>query len=202
MEAAALVAALVVLLLSSPLVASDWCVCKSDQPQAALQKTIDYACGAGADCTPIHEQGQCYNPNTVAAHCSWAANSYFQRNRATGATCDFTGSAVLTTSDPSVSGCSYPASASAAGTSTTPTTGGTTGATPGTFTPGTSTGTTTGTGMGTGTTTGTGLGGLGPTGTSSMDTAAAGGLHPRTGLAAIFAVVLILEATLLSSGVI
>ncbi|KAL5198529.1 hypothetical protein ABZP36_002041 [Zizania latifolia] len=190
MEAAALVAALV-LLLSSTLVASDWCVCKSDQPQAALQKTIDYACGAGADCTSIHEQGQCYNPNTVAAHCSWAANSYFQRNRAMGATCDFTGTAVLTTSDPSVSGCSYPASASAAGTPTTTTAGGATGATPGTFTPGTGTGTTTGTGMGTGTTTGTGLGGLGPTGTSSMDTAAVSGLHPRAGLTAFFVAVLL-----------
>jgi hypothetical protein len=67
----------------------------------ALQKTIDYACGAGADCNFIHEQGPCYNPNTVVAHCSWAANSYFQRNRATGATCDFTGTATLTTADPS-----------------------------------------------------------------------------------------------------
>ena len=193
------------LLLSSTLVASDWCVCKSDQPQAALQKTVDYACGAGADCTYIHDQGPCYNPNTVAAHCSWAANSYFQKNRATGATCDFSGTATLITSDPSSSGCSYPASASAAGTSTTPTTGGTMGgATPGTFTPGTGTGTTTGTGMGTGTTTGTGmgtgtttgttgtgLGGLGPTGTgsSSMDTATAG-LLPRAGPAAFLAVLL------------
>uniref|UniRef100_A0A0E0LMY7 X8 domain-containing protein n=1 Tax=Oryza punctata TaxID=4537 RepID=A0A0E0LMY7_ORYPU len=172
----------------------NWCVCKSDQPQAALQKTIDYACGAGADCNSIHEQGQCFNPNTVVAHCSWAANSYFQRNRAMGATCDFTGTATLTTSDPSVSGCSFPASASAAGTSTTPTMGGTTGTmTPGTFTPGTGMGTTTGTGMGTGTTTGTGLGGLGPTGTSSMDTAAAG-LHIRAGLATFCNVLLSLIA--------
>jgi hypothetical protein len=76
-------------------------VCRSDQPQAALQKTIDYACGAGADCNFIHEQGPCYNPNTVVAHCSWAANSYFQRKRGTGATCDFTGTATLTTTDPS-----------------------------------------------------------------------------------------------------
>ena len=192
----ALVVAALLLLLSSTLVASDWCVCRSDLPQAALQKTIDYACGAGADCTYVHEQGPCYNPNTVAAHCSWAANSFFQRNRATGATCDFTGTATLTTVDPSSSGCSYPASASALGTSTTPTTGGTMGgATPGTFTPGTGTGTTTGTGMGMGSTTtgttGTGLGGLGPTGigSSSMDTATAG-LPPRAGPAAFLAVLL------------
>ncbi|OEL35478.1 plasmodesmata callose-binding protein 3 [Dichanthelium oligosanthes] len=193
----------VVLLLSSTLAASQWCVCRQDAPQAALQKTIDYACGAGADCNSIHETGPCYNPNNVPAHCSWAANSYYQNNKAKGATCDFTGTATLTTSDPSSSGCSYPTGASAAGTMT-PTTGGTMGGTPGT--PGTSTGGTmggtpgtftpgagtTGTGMGTGTTTGTtGTGlGLGPTGTGAgMDTAAAG-LLPRAGLATILTVLL------------
>lgn len=193
-QAPLLVAAL--LLLSSTLVVSDFCVCRSEQPQAALQKTIDYACGAGADCNLIHEQGPCYNPNTVVAHCSWAANSYFQKKRAMGATCDFTGTALLVTTDPSSSGCSYPSSASAAGTSTTPTgagtgIGGTTGGTGGTFTPGagTSTGGMGGTGTGTDTTTGatgTGFGGLGPTGTSNMDTAAAG-LHPRSGAPAFLA---------------
>jgi hypothetical protein len=76
-------------------------VCKQDAPQAALQKTIDYACGAGADCNSIHENGGCYNPNTVPAHCSWAANSYYQNNKARGATCDFSGTATLTTTDPS-----------------------------------------------------------------------------------------------------
>ncbi|ONM59441.1 PLASMODESMATA CALLOSE-BINDING PROTEIN 2 [Zea mays] len=91
----------VLLLLSSTLAASQWCVCRQDASQAALQKTIDYACGSGADCNSIHETGACYNPNTVAAHCSWAANSYYQNNKAKGATCDFTGTAALTTSDPS-----------------------------------------------------------------------------------------------------
>ncbi|XP_047068223.1 PLASMODESMATA CALLOSE-BINDING PROTEIN 3-like [Lolium rigidum] len=198
MEAPLLVAALV--LLSSTLAASDFCVCRSDQPQAALQKTIDYACGAGADCNFIHEQGPCYNPNTVVAHCSWAANSYFQRKRGTGATCDFTGTATLTTTDPSSSGCSYPSSASGAGTSTTGAgigTGGATGGTPGTgtgtgtFTPGAGTGT----GMGTTGTTGTaGFGGLGPTGTSNMDTAAAASHHPMAGPVAFLSALLSLLA--------
>ncbi|CAN6184336.1 unnamed protein product [Urochloa humidicola] len=178
-----------VLLLSSTLAASQWCVCRQDAPQTSLQKTIDYACGAGADCNSIHENGGCYNPNTVAAHCSWAANSYYQNNKAKGATCDFTGTAALTTSDPSSSGCSYPTSASAVGTMTPTTTGGTMGGTPGTLTPGAGT---TGTGMGTGTTTGTtGTGfGLGPAGTGAgMDTAAAG-LLPSAGLAAVLTVLL------------
>ncbi|RCV13900.1 hypothetical protein SETIT_2G383500v2 [Setaria italica] len=140
----------------------------------------------GADCNSIHENGGRYNPNTVAAHCSWAANSNYQNNKAKGATCDFTGTATLTTSDPSSSGCSYPTSASAVGTMT-PTTGGTMGGTPGTFTLGAGT---TGTGMRTGTTTGTtGAGlGLGPAGTG-MDTTAAT-LLPSAGVAAILTVLL------------
>nr|ACG46419.1 glucan endo-1,3-beta-glucosidase 3 precursor [Zea mays] len=193
----------VLLLLSSTLAASQWCVCRQDASQAALQKTIDYACGSGADCNSIHETGACYNPNTVAAHCSWAANSYYQNNKAKGATCDFTGTAALTTSDPSSSGCSYPTGASAVGTMT-PTTAGTMGG----GTPGTSTGTGTGTGtagagMGTGTATGTagtGFGGLGPGTDASMDTAAAAGLlvPPRAGGLAAALVALLLSAMVLA----
>jgi hypothetical protein len=78
-------------------------VCRSDQPTAVLQKAIDFACGpqGGADCTSILQGGGCYNPNTVAAHCSWAANTYYQNNKARGATCDFGGAATVSTTDPS-----------------------------------------------------------------------------------------------------
>ena len=79
----------------------DFCVCRSDQSTAELQKAIDFSCGQGADCTEIQESGACYNPDDVAAHCSWAANSYFQKFRASGATCDFTGAATLSSADPS-----------------------------------------------------------------------------------------------------
>nr|ACF33186.1 predicted pectin lyase-like family protein with X8 domain [Triticum dicoccoides] len=92
-----------VLLLSPALVASDFCVCRSDQPTAVLQKAIDYACGQGADCTAIAQSGACYSPDEVASHCSWAANSYFQKFRSSGATCDFTGAATLSATDPSTS---------------------------------------------------------------------------------------------------
>ncbi|KAK8923710.1 Glucan endo-1,3-beta-glucosidase-like protein 3 [Platanthera zijinensis] len=66
----------------------------------ALQKTIDYACGAGADCGPILQNGACYNPNTVLTHCSYAANSYYQRKGQAQGACDFSGTATLTTTDP------------------------------------------------------------------------------------------------------
>ncbi|CAO2826853.1 unnamed protein product [Amaranthus hypochondriacus] len=92
-----------------------FCVCKQGISPGIMQKAIDYACGAGADCNPIRPNGQCYNPNSITTHCSYAVNSYFQRNAAKGATCDFNGAAMLTNADPSGGGCSFSATS---GTST------------------------------------------------------------------------------------
>ncbi|KAI5568995.1 hypothetical protein POPTR_012G065750v4 [Populus trichocarpa] len=97
-----------------------WCVCK-EMSDSVLQQTLDYACGAGADCGPVHQNGACFQPNTVRAHCNYAVNSYFQRKGQAQGTCDFKGTATVSASDPSINGCSYPSSVSAAGTSTTPT---------------------------------------------------------------------------------
>ncbi|KAL0926610.1 hypothetical protein M5K25_002849 [Dendrobium thyrsiflorum] len=134
-----------------------WCVCRTELSDSALQKTLDYACGAGADCVPINQNGACYNPNTVKAHCSYAANSYYQRKGQAPQACDFAGSAILTAQDPSANGCTFPASPSAAGTGTSNNNGANTGTGVG-MNPGTGTGTGTGTGAGTGT--GTGIGTL------------------------------------------
>ncbi|KAL5183141.1 PLASMODESMATA CALLOSE-BINDING PROTEIN 3 [Glycine soja] len=139
-----------------------WCVCK-DGSDAILQKTLDYACGAGADCNPLHQNGPCFQPNTVRAHCNYAVNSYFQRKGQAQGSCDFAGTAIVTASDPSSGGtCVYPSSVSAAGTGTTPvTTTPTMGTTPTTGTPSTSTGTGTGTGTTPYSTTPGVLGGIG-----------------------------------------
>ncbi|NP_001151015.1 hypothetical protein Zm00014a_026497 [Zea mays] len=111
----------VLLLVAMPLRGSDgaWCVCRPDVSDAALQKTLDYACGHGADCAAVLPTGPCYSPTTVRAHCSYAANSYFQQNSQAngGATCDFGGTANLTDTDPSSGTCKYPATPSEAGTS-------------------------------------------------------------------------------------
>ncbi|KAF8037414.1 hypothetical protein BT93_B0346 [Corymbia citriodora subsp. variegata] len=107
-----------------------WCVCKDGLGDAVLQKTLDYACGAGADCGPVKQNGACYSPNTVRAHCSYAVNSFFQKKGQAQGTCDFAGTAAVATSDPSSSGCVYPSSASGGSTSTTPVT-----TTPSTATP-------------------------------------------------------------------
>ncbi|KAG8388727.1 hypothetical protein BUALT_Bualt02G0155400 [Buddleja alternifolia] len=108
-----------------------WCICKG-MNDAVLQKTLDYACGTGADCNPTHQNGPCFNPNTVRAHCNYAVNSYFQRNRQLPTACDFSGTATIITSDPSAAGCMYPATASGSATTTSPVS--TTPITPGTTT--------------------------------------------------------------------
>lgn len=82
------------------LLGANWCVCK-DGSDAILQKTLDYACGAGADCNPIHQNAPCFNPNTVRAHCNYAVNSYFQKKGQAQGSCEFAGTATVTASDPS-----------------------------------------------------------------------------------------------------
>ncbi|KAI4335914.1 hypothetical protein L6164_014510 [Bauhinia variegata] len=116
---AALAFTVLLLALTGSTNAANWCVCK-DGGDAVLQKTLDYACGAGADCNPIHQNGPCFQPNTVRAHCNYAVNSYFQKKGQVQDSCAFAGTATIVTSDPSTTGCVYPSSASAAGTSTTP----------------------------------------------------------------------------------
>ncbi|KAF9667704.1 hypothetical protein SADUNF_Sadunf15G0051300 [Salix dunnii] len=117
-----------------------WCVCK-EMSTSVLQQTLDYACGAGADCAPIHKNAPCFQPDTVRAHCNYAVNSYFQKKGQAPGACDFKGAATVSASDPSINGCSYPSSISAAGTSTTPASG--TSTTPSNTTPSTATPSTT-----------------------------------------------------------
>ncbi|AQK62763.1 PLASMODESMATA CALLOSE-BINDING PROTEIN 3 isoform X2 [Zea mays] len=93
-----------------------WCVCRPELADSALQKALDYACGAGADCKPILQSGACFAPDTVKAHCSYAVNSFYQRNSQNPQACVFSGTATLSNSDPSGNGCTYPATPSAAAT--------------------------------------------------------------------------------------
>ncbi|KAI5604327.1 hypothetical protein POPTR_001G315700v4 [Populus trichocarpa] len=132
--------------LPAVVVEGTWCVARSDASTQALQTALDYACASGADCTPIQSSGLCFLPNTIQAHASYAFNSYFQRKAMAPGSCDFSGTASASKSDPSYGSCMYPSSLSTAGgtgttTSTTPaanpnfqtppSSGGTTGLNPG-----------------------------------------------------------------------
>ncbi|CAA2987764.1 PLASMODESMATA CALLOSE-BINDING PROTEIN 3-like, partial [Olea europaea subsp. europaea] len=76
---------------------------------AIYQKNIDYACGAGADCAPIMENGPCFQPNTRKDHCDFAVNSYYQRNRQIEGSCSFSNTVTLAQDPPpAISECVYP----------------------------------------------------------------------------------------------
>ncbi|CAB4274015.1 unnamed protein product [Prunus armeniaca] len=84
-----------------------WCVAKPAVPGPIVQEALDYACGSGADCKSIQPNGSCYKPDTLLSHASYAFNSYWQSTRAAGGTCDFGGTAMIVTVDPSFDGCHF-----------------------------------------------------------------------------------------------
>lgn len=92
---------------SRPSGQSLWCVAKPTVPNPVLQHAMDYACGAGADCKSIQPNGLCYSPDTMVAHASFAFNSYWQKNKNIGGTCDFGGTGMLITMDPSYERCHF-----------------------------------------------------------------------------------------------
>lgn len=87
---------------SPPSSGGSWCIASQSVSQTALQVAIDYACGyGGADCSAIQPGQSCYNPNTIHDHASYAFNSYYQKNPVPNS-CNFGGTAVITSTDPSM----------------------------------------------------------------------------------------------------
>ncbi|XWS47431.1 hypothetical protein CRYUN_Cryun14cG0151600 [Craigia yunnanensis] len=84
-----------------------WCVAKPTVPDSIIQEAMDYACGSGADCKSIQPNEACFQPNTLIAHASFAFNSFWQNTKGRGGTCDFGGTAMLVTIDPSFDKCQF-----------------------------------------------------------------------------------------------
>ncbi|KAL8116169.1 hypothetical protein AgCh_022603 [Apium graveolens] len=85
-----------------------WCVPKPGVSDAQLQSNLDYVCGHGLDCSPIQPGGACYEPATVQAHAAYAMNIYYQNSGKSPGDCDFVQTAVLSSTNPSYTGCNYP----------------------------------------------------------------------------------------------
>ncbi|XP_057430275.1 glucan endo-1,3-beta-glucosidase 4-like isoform X2 [Lotus japonicus] len=85
-----------------------FCVAKDDASTEKLQGGLSWACGQGqANCMAIQAGRQCYFPNDVKRHASYAYNDYFQKMHGAGGTCDFDGTATTTNEDPSYGSCIY-----------------------------------------------------------------------------------------------
>jgi len=79
-----------------------FCVAKDGADTDKLQNGLSWACGqGGANCSPIQQGQRCYLPNNVKSHASYAYNDYYQKNQGVGGTCDFDGTAEITSKDPS-----------------------------------------------------------------------------------------------------
>lgn len=94
------------------LATQQWCIAKPNLDNANYQGALDWVCGplsgqGQVNCGPLQAGQNCYLPNTYQGHASWAFNLYFQTHGQTSQACDFQGTGVLTTTDPSTATCPY-----------------------------------------------------------------------------------------------
>ncbi|KAL4035125.1 hypothetical protein IC575_003800 [Cucumis melo] len=93
-----------------------YCVAKDGADEDKLQDGLNWACGqGGANCVAIQQGRPCFLPNNITDHASYAYNDYYQKMRGAGGTCDFDGTATLTTVDPSHGSCIFTGSSNSSG---------------------------------------------------------------------------------------
>lgn len=83
-----------------------WCVATPSANNEMLQESIDYAC-SHVDCSIIKFGGSCYDPSNLISHASVAMNLYYQANGKLDSSCDFKGTGLIVTSDPSYANCKF-----------------------------------------------------------------------------------------------
>ncbi|XP_042409847.1 major pollen allergen Ole e 10-like [Zingiber officinale] len=85
-----------------------WCVARAEATREALQANIDYVCGfVGGACGAIQEGESCYSTDIVR-QASYPMNAYFYYYGPTEMNCDFNGTGIIITFDPSHGNCVYP----------------------------------------------------------------------------------------------
>ncbi|XP_052203461.1 glucan endo-1,3-beta-glucosidase 1-like [Diospyros lotus] len=88
-----------------------YCVAMDGEDSRTLQAALDWACGPGrANCSEIQPGENCYAPNTVKDHASYAFDSYYQKEGKAAGSCFFKGVAMITTTNPSHGSCTFPGS--------------------------------------------------------------------------------------------
>ncbi|XP_025800835.1 glucan endo-1,3-beta-glucosidase 4 isoform X2 [Panicum hallii] len=100
----------------SPALRGMFCVANSSAPHSALKHSLDWACGPGsANCSAIQPGQPCYESDNIVAIASYAFNDYYHRTQASGGTCSFNGTAMITSTDPSHGSCIFAGSTGANG---------------------------------------------------------------------------------------
>lgn len=85
-----------------------YCVAIDGVDSRTLQAALDWACGPGrANCSEIQPGENCYQPNNVKSHASYAFDSYYQKEGKAAGSCDFKGVGMITTTDPSHGSCIF-----------------------------------------------------------------------------------------------
>ncbi|KAF6168199.1 hypothetical protein GIB67_011584 [Kingdonia uniflora] len=88
-----------------------YCVAVNGVDFKTLQAALDWTCGPGmANCSEIQPGENCYRPNDVKNHASYAFDSYYEKAGRAAGSCDFKGVGMITTTDPSHGNCVFPGS--------------------------------------------------------------------------------------------
>ncbi|TYJ27267.1 hypothetical protein E1A91_A07G174800v1 [Gossypium mustelinum] len=86
-----------------------WCVAARGVNASELGSALSYACSQGnKTCDPIQPGKECFKPDSLVWHASYAFSSYWSQFKKTGATCYFNGLATPTAKDPSFGRCKFP----------------------------------------------------------------------------------------------
>ncbi|XP_057995793.1 major pollen allergen Ole e 10 isoform X1 [Hevea brasiliensis] len=86
-----------------------WCIAKPSTEASTLFRNIDFSCGqSGVDCSPIQPGGSCFNPDTPVSHASYAMNLFYKSAGKHPWDCNFNGTGVAVTQNPSFGTCVYP----------------------------------------------------------------------------------------------
>ncbi|KAK6919168.1 X8 domain [Dillenia turbinata] len=85
----------------------EWCIASPGASDAMLQEALDWACKNGADCSMFQPIRPCYLPDNLRHHASYAFNSYYQKFKKSGGTCDFHNCATTCLGDPSHGSCHF-----------------------------------------------------------------------------------------------
>lgn len=79
-----------------------YCTARQGSDPKMLQAALDWACGVGkVDCSPLLQGKECYEPDNVIAHSTYAFDTYYHQKGKVPEACDFNGVAEITTTDPS-----------------------------------------------------------------------------------------------------